>query len=453
MAARRRTSARPRWWSSAPVSPACLPLMSSPSVAFGQSSWKPNPRSEAWQRHFKSMGHASSASITTGSRATSMSTQLVRELGLRRPYCLQVDADRDVLCQQDLPPFDPARCVAVSRPSVADRMRLGLTIFRAQRVRTGAKSIISVRQIGSAGSAERRVFRVVWEPLLRGKFGPHAEDVSAAWFWSKLRLAWRKPGCARRGTAGLFPRRLCSLADRARRRIAKSGGEVRLNTRALGPGDRERPCSRGGERSRAIQADAAILTPALPIIADLLRPHVSAGLCRANRCDRLSCECLRRSRADEKPFRALLDERQRSRFPFVGVIEHTNFDQADPTGRRHIVYLSRYLPASDPMFGASTDEVVRLRCHICSECFPIFDPAVHQAAHRLACALCPAVGGAQLQSAYSAAPNADTRRSSLRVWRRSIPRTGGPTTPFATDAGWRAWPLHYFRGWAQASLS
>ena len=31
-------------------------------------------------------------------------------------------------------------------------------------------------------------------------------------------------------------------------------------------------------------------------------------------------------------------------FPFVGVIEHTNLDQADPAGRRHIVYFSRYLP-------------------------------------------------------------------------------------------------------------
>ena len=33
-----------------------------------------------------------------------------------------------------------------------------------------------------------RVYRVVWQPLLEGKFGPFAADVSAVWFWNKLKL-------------------------------------------------------------------------------------------------------------------------------------------------------------------------------------------------------------------------------------------------------------------------
>ena len=38
----------------------------------------------------------------------------------------------------------------------------------------------------------------------------------------------------------------------------------------------------------SVPADAVILTPALPIIADILRPHVDGGLCRTHRRDRLS---------------------------------------------------------------------------------------------------------------------------------------------------------------------
>ena len=33
-----------------------------------------------------------------------------------------------------------------------------------------------------------RVYRVVWEPLLQGKFGDLAEEVAAVWFWNKLKL-------------------------------------------------------------------------------------------------------------------------------------------------------------------------------------------------------------------------------------------------------------------------
>ena len=46
------------------------------------------------------------------------------------------------------------------------------------------------------------MYRVVWQPLLEGKFGPFASHVSAVWFWNKLklrggsrgltRIAWRK---------------------------------------------------------------------------------------------------------------------------------------------------------------------------------------------------------------------------------------------------------------------
>ena len=68
-------------------------------------------------------------------------------------------------------------------------------------------------------------------------------------------------------------------------------------------------------------------------------------------------------------------------FPFVGVIEHTNLDQADPAGRRHIVYFSRYLPASDPVFGAADDHVIRVTMPHIQRMFPEFEPRCVRGAH------------------------------------------------------------------------
>ena len=80
-----------------------------------------------------------------------------------------------------------------------------------------------------------RAFRVVWEPLLRNKFGPYAEDVSAAWFWSKLRLRGGSRGARGEERLAYFRGGFAALADELVDRIVDAGGEVRLNTPALGP--------------------------------------------------------------------------------------------------------------------------------------------------------------------------------------------------------------------------
>src|ERR1700682_3636357 len=32
----------------------------------------------------------------------------------------------------------------------------------------------------------RRVYQVMWEPILRGKFGPRADDIAMSWLWSRV---------------------------------------------------------------------------------------------------------------------------------------------------------------------------------------------------------------------------------------------------------------------------
>jgi protoporphyrinogen oxidase len=43
-------------------------------------------------------------------------------------------------------------------------------------------------------------------------------------------------------------------------------------------------------------------------------------------------------------------------FPFVGVIEHTNFDSPANYDGKHIVFLSRYLPKADPLWSYSDEQ-------------------------------------------------------------------------------------------------
>ena len=82
----------------------------------------------------------------------------------------------------------PVDLLRFSPLPLRDRVRLGLLALRARRVqdwrsledRTAADWL---RELGG-----ERVYRVVWEPLLRGKFGDVVEEVAAVWFWNKLKL-------------------------------------------------------------------------------------------------------------------------------------------------------------------------------------------------------------------------------------------------------------------------
>ncbi|MCC7015873.1 MAG: FAD-dependent oxidoreductase, partial [Rhodospirillales bacterium] len=67
-----------------------------------------------------------------------------------------------------------------------DRIRLGLLMVHARRYRNWRQldHISAADWIRRHAGAE--VYRVVWEPLMKGKFGEFAECISAAWFWSKL---------------------------------------------------------------------------------------------------------------------------------------------------------------------------------------------------------------------------------------------------------------------------
>jgi protoporphyrinogen oxidase len=59
-------------------------------------------------------------------------------------------------------------------------------------------------------------------------------------------------------------------------------------------------------------------------------------------------------------------------FPFVGVIEHTNFEPPESYGGRHIVFLSKYLPESDALYQMDDEEVLDFAVPHLQRMFPDF---------------------------------------------------------------------------------
>ncbi len=254
-----------------------------------------------------------------------------------------------------------------------DRLRMGLLVLKARRVRdwTPLDDISAETFIRRHGG--EKVFRVVWEPLLRGKFGVFAGDVSAAWLWSKLVDRGGSRDQAGREVLGYVEGGFQTIFDALRRRLEAGGREV-LTGRAV-----KGILLDGRGRVRALKTDAgevptdAVLScTQLPETADLLPDSLSDYRASLRKIRYLGNVCL-----------VMMMDRPLSHFywtnvtdpsaPFVGVIEQSNWMEVPGGGKRHLAYISAYVPPGDPRPGLSTDALFDLYLPHLRKMFPHFD--------------------------------------------------------------------------------
>jgi protoporphyrinogen oxidase len=163
--------------------------------------------------------------------------------------------------------------------------------------------------------------------------------------------------------------------------ILEAGGEIRLGARATGLAISDGRLSGIVTDHGVVAGTAALLTPALPVIADILGPQVPADYATRLRSFAYLaniCVVLELDRSLSELYWMNVNDPS---FPFVGIIEHTNLDQADPTRRRHIVYLSRYLPAEHPAFAWSDATTIDFTVPHLARMFPQLRPDWIGAAH------------------------------------------------------------------------
>jgi protoporphyrinogen oxidase len=255
-----------------------------------------------------------------------------------------------------------------------DRLRLGLMTLRVRHIADwqDLEHRTAAEWLGTLGG--ERSYRTLWEPLLRAKFGEAAEEVAAVWMWNKLKLRGSSRDRSGREQLAYYRGGFAALADHLAAAIVERGGRVETSRPATGLA-----VAGGGlvgvrTTTGTIPAVAAILTPALPIIADLLEPHVPASEVRRMRSIRYLanvCTVLELDRSLSDTYWLNVND---PGFPFVAVIEHTNFEPASTYAGRHVVYLSRYLPVSDPVWHLEEDDIVADALKHLGRMFPAFEP-------------------------------------------------------------------------------
>lgn len=265
----------------------------------------------------------------------------------------------------DLLKFKPLR--------LCNRFRLGLLTLYSRVVKDWKKleSMTAEEWLKKIGGDE--VYSVVWEPLIRGKFGSYASEVSAVWIWNKLKL--RGGSRNKRGAEELAYYRgsFAALAEAIAEKINKFGGRIVtsvsvdsvnvVNNHVAGL-----KLSNGEE----IKVDNIISTIAVPIVADLIEPYVQKEYMKIiKNINYLANVCLILELNHSLSDIYWLNVNDPS-FPFVGIIEHTNFIPASNFNDKYMVYLSKYLTEEDPLYKMDKDELLEYSLPFIKKMFPYF---------------------------------------------------------------------------------
>jgi protoporphyrinogen oxidase len=250
-----------------------------------------------------------------------------------------------------------------------DRIRLGAMVLRARRVEDWRALESKTARDWLLELGGKNVYRVVWEPLLDGKFGPFAQEVSAVWFWNKLKLRGGSRGWGGEERLACFKGGFVALAEELANRIRAMGGRI-----VLGSPVSEISKSDGrwivSTKEGVFRSDRVLCTTALPLLARMIKGWApSEEIAKLERIEYLGnvCMVLELDRALSRTYWLNVND---PGFPFVGVIEHTNFERPETYGGRHVVYLSKYVPHTDRLFSLDADGFLEFAFPYLERIFP-----------------------------------------------------------------------------------
>jgi len=244
-----------------------------------------------------------------------------------------------------------------------DRLRLGLVTLYLQKTRNWRRFEGVTAREWLEKRVGRRPYQVIWEPMLRGKFGKHYDEVSMAWLWGKiyLRVSSRERIWAKEKLGypiGSFG----EIFDVLDRKIREMGGEVHISAgvkRVVMEDGRARglEVETPGSAPEVRQYDAVIATTPSYVFTRLVPPLPADYQKMLTGVTYLSAVLAILVLDRPLTSKYWLNIADRS-MPFVGLIEQTNFVDPSLYGGKHIVYLTNYPATDEPIYQMSPEELL-----------------------------------------------------------------------------------------------
>ena len=253
------------------------------------------------------------------------------------------------------------------------RLRLGFLTLYVRSIKNWKplENITAVEWLLKIGG--KNVFNVVWKPLLIGKFGSFYDKINAVWFWNKIKLRGGSRNKLGKEELLYYKGGFQNLANEIKDFLIK---EYEVSFKFNEPALR---ISQNNEKwiietsKNTYNSDKVIVTVPLPIFSKMISNFSDSNYIQSlNSIPYLSNICL--ILVLNKPLSDVywLNVNDPN-FPFVAIIEHTNFEEKSTFNGKSIIYLSKYLEKNSKLYSMSKNELTEFSVPYIKSMFPNFD--------------------------------------------------------------------------------
>ncbi|HEV2339773.1 MAG TPA: NAD(P)/FAD-dependent oxidoreductase [Patescibacteria group bacterium] len=272
----------------------------------------------------------------------------------RRPKTASLIDDR--IYQLD----SPATLLTFQKLSPLERLQMGIAlgILRFNPFWKPLEHITATAFLSK--TVGKRAYKILWEPLLVGKFGRYASTISLTWFWSRIakrttELAYPEGGFLR--FAEFFAQKIQEKKGMIQyqasiEKIGREGDKVVVyHTSNAMKNPRSARTGEGFDKVIVTLPSFAFLKLA-PQLPETYKTSLTSlkGLGAITVIMRLRQQLFQ----DNTYWLNVCD----TKAPVLAIVEHTHFMDKKHYNNEHLVYLGNYLPNDHPYFSLSAEELL-----------------------------------------------------------------------------------------------
>jgi len=249
-------------------------------------------------------------------------------------------------------PFDsPQRWLSFPGFSWTDAIRFGAVGLYLKALPSGLPLEKFTAHEWLSSRMGDQAYKLLWQPLLVGKFGEkYAEKVNMAWFWARVKARTPRLG----SFVGGFQAFLDILADN----VSQRGGNIRLET----PIEGIQAAPEGGvvlaTAEGPIRFDHCIATTSPRMLARLTPQLPESYASQLTSLESMGAVVLVLSLRQKLTDYYWFNLPKEAGFPYLAMVEHTNFLPREHYGGDHLIYCGDYLEPDHEYFQLDKDALI-----------------------------------------------------------------------------------------------
>jgi len=198
----------------------------------------------------------------------------------------------------------------------------------------------------------KNLYKVFFKPLLIGKFSDYYQEINMAWFWARFK--------ARSSKLGTFEGGFQSFFDQFTEILSKKGVQFSFNTRISNIRSLKNRKVEVSTKDNMFIFDKVLATISPKILSSITPQLKGEYLNKINEQESIGAIIvilsLKKQLSKENYYWFNLPKT--AGFPFLALVEHTNYVSSDNFNGEHLIYCGDYLDHSHKYFSMKNKEII-----------------------------------------------------------------------------------------------